>query len=160
MLTENLSFITYRSTPHLDRKHTIFGKVVGGLDILDRMETTPTDSSDRPTKDIKINEIVVYVDPFEEFQKQRKEKEQATKVAEEKKREETDDQRTTWTGKRLREGKKTQASESMVGKYLKGPSRDKKDDDEIIEVVDEPYYEEQPKKKAKGGFGFGNFDSW
>lgn len=156
------SFIAYRAAPHLDRKHTIFGKVVGGLDVLDRMETSPTDSSDRPTKDIIINEIVVFVDPFEEFQKERKQKEEEEMTAEARKRVETDDLKTTWTGKRLREGGKSQQTGgSVIGKYLKAANLQPADEEgEIVEVVDEPYYEQSSRKKVKGSGGFGNFDSW
>lgn len=160
--TNGDSFITYRAVPHLDRKHSIFGKVVGGLDVLDRLETSPTDSNDRPTKDIIIKEIVVYVDPFEEFQAQRKEKEEEAKAEELQKKEETDDQRTTWTGKRLREdGKQKQEISGGIGKYLKAVQHQPADEeDEILEVVDEPYYEEPVKKKNKASGGFGNFDAW
>ncbi|KAF8465261.1 cyclophilin-like domain-containing protein [Kalaharituber pfeilii] len=154
-------FITYRPVSHLDRKHTIFGKVVGGLDVLDRMETTPTDSSDRPTKDIAIKEIVIFVDPFEEFQKQRKEKEEEERAEALRKQEETEDQKTTWTGKRLRDdGKPQQTSSISVGKYIRDAKLQPAQEDEIVEVVDEPFYEEPLKKKAKSSGGFGNFDSW
>ena len=37
------SFITYRSCKHLDGKHTIFGKVVGGMDTLTAIEQVETD---------------------------------------------------------------------------------------------------------------------
>lgn len=43
----------------------MFGKVVGGLEILDKMEEVPTDHDDKPTKDIKINNIIIFVDPFD-----------------------------------------------------------------------------------------------
>ena len=65
MKSLRVSFITYRPVPHLDRKHTVFGKVVGGLEILDKMEEVPTDHDDKPTKDIKINNIIIFVDPFD-----------------------------------------------------------------------------------------------
>jgi len=51
--------------PHLDRKHTVFGKVVGGLEILDKLEEIQTDYDEKPLQEIKINRIVVFVDPFE-----------------------------------------------------------------------------------------------
>jgi hypothetical protein len=41
-------FITFRSCQHLDRKHTVFGKLVGGLDTLSDMERVKTDEKDRP----------------------------------------------------------------------------------------------------------------
>jgi len=144
--------------PHLDRKHTIFGKVVGGLEVLDRLEISPTDSNDRPVNDIVINEIVVFVDPFEEFQKQRKEKEEEDKAEERKKKELTDDQKTTWTGKRLRDdGRLVQGASSGVGKYLKTAKLQALEEDEVIQ---EPYYEGAVKKKIKSSGGFGNFDAW
>ena len=51
--------------PHLDRKHTIFGKVVGGLEVLDKLEEIPTDHDEKPLQEVKINKIVVFVDPFD-----------------------------------------------------------------------------------------------
>ncbi|CAZ85298.1 unnamed protein product [Tuber melanosporum] len=60
-------FITYRAAKHLDRKHTIFGKVVGGLDVLDKMEVAPVGDGDVPIKDIVMKEVVVFVDPFDEL---------------------------------------------------------------------------------------------
>ena len=51
--------------PHLDRKHTVFGKVVGGLEVLDKLEEIQTDYDEKPLQEIKINRIVVFVDPFE-----------------------------------------------------------------------------------------------
>lgn len=67
-------FITYRPCTHLDKKHTIFGRVVGGLDVLNKMEAVPTDESDRPERDIMIKEVSVFVDPYEEFQSRLKRK--------------------------------------------------------------------------------------
>lgn len=128
---------------------------------MDRMETTPTDASDRPTKDIIINEIVVFVDPFDEFQKQRKEKEDEEVAERERKLAETEDQRTTWTGKRLRgDGKVADEPASLVGKYLHSEKGNEAHEGEIIgEVEEDMYYEEPIKKKPKKG-GFGNFDGW
>lgn len=54
---------------HLDGKHTVFGRVVGGLETLDRIECeVEVDKKDRPKKDVKILRIVRYVDPFDEAQ--------------------------------------------------------------------------------------------
>jgi peptidylprolyl isomerase len=47
-------FITTIATPWLNMKHTIFGEVVSGYDVLQKIENTPTDSSDRPLSEQKI----------------------------------------------------------------------------------------------------------
>ncbi|RWS29326.1 Peptidyl-prolyl cis-trans isomerase-like 2, partial [Leptotrombidium deliense] len=59
-------FITFRSCRHLDRKHTIFGKLVGGMETLDKIEKIETDESDKPKSEIKILKSIVFVDPFQE----------------------------------------------------------------------------------------------
>ncbi|KAK9489738.1 cyclophilin-like domain-containing protein [Lipomyces doorenjongii] len=60
-------FLIYRPKPQLDRKHTIFGKVIGGIDVLDKFENAPTDASDRPLKDIVISDVLVIIDPFKVY---------------------------------------------------------------------------------------------
>ena len=50
-------FITYKSCQHLDNLHAIFGRVVGGMDVLRTMEVVPTDEDDRPVKEIKILKV-------------------------------------------------------------------------------------------------------
>ncbi len=54
-------FFTFRDTPHLNGKHTVFGKVVEGMDTLGAMERAPLGKGDRPLKDIKILSIVMWV---------------------------------------------------------------------------------------------------
>lgn len=60
-------FITFRSCKHLDKKHTVFGKVVGGIETLDKMEKIETDAKDRPKEPILIKKVVTYVDPYKEI---------------------------------------------------------------------------------------------
>ncbi|MBI4864676.1 MAG: peptidylprolyl isomerase [Candidatus Riflebacteria bacterium] len=52
-------FITHVATPHLDDHHTVFGRVVGGLDVVDKIATVPTGPGDRPTTPVKIVGIQV-----------------------------------------------------------------------------------------------------
>ncbi|MCJ1429096.1 RING-type E3 ubiquitin-protein ligase ppil2, partial [Sticta canariensis] len=69
-------FITYRAAKHLDRKHTIFGRVVGGMNTLSRIENVEVGEGDRPVTDVVIQEVVVFVDPFEEARKERREQDE------------------------------------------------------------------------------------
>jgi peptidyl-prolyl cis-trans isomerase-like protein 2 len=60
-------FITYKSCAHLDRKHSVFGRVVGGLEILRRLEEVPTDKeTDRPLETVKIESIEIIDNPLDE----------------------------------------------------------------------------------------------
>lgn len=150
-------FITYRPAKHLDRKHTIFGRVVGGLDVLQKLENVPVDESDRPLDDLVMDNVVIFVDPFEEFQKQKREKDETEKERIEiMKQGGTEDDKTTWTGKRIRGDGKVQSDQpSGVGKYLKAAV----DPSQGQAAPEGEEYEEPVKKKAKTG-GFGNFDGW
>ena len=47
-------FITCAATPWLDGKHTVFGRVVSGMNVVSAIENCPTDRSDRPLTMIKI----------------------------------------------------------------------------------------------------------
>jgi peptidylprolyl isomerase len=46
--------VTARDASFLDRKHTIFGHVISGMDIVDSIEASKTDRSDRPLDEVKI----------------------------------------------------------------------------------------------------------
>jgi cyclophilin family peptidyl-prolyl cis-trans isomerase len=46
---------TEGGTPHLDGAYTVFGQVVDGMDVLDKISAQPRDERDRPEKDIKMN---------------------------------------------------------------------------------------------------------
>jgi peptidylprolyl isomerase len=47
-------FITTAKTLRLNMRHTIFGEVVSGYEVVQKIENTPTDSSDRPISEQKI----------------------------------------------------------------------------------------------------------
>ena len=52
-------FITTVPTPWLTGKHTIFGEVVQGSDIVDKISNVQTDSRDRPANDVVIESVEI-----------------------------------------------------------------------------------------------------
>jgi peptidyl-prolyl cis-trans isomerase-like protein 2 len=53
-------FITFKSATHLDNKHSVFGKVVKGLNVLSQIENIPTDKSNYPLEEIYIQKMVLF----------------------------------------------------------------------------------------------------
>lgn len=127
-------FILFRAAEHLDGKHTVFGKLVGGEAILDKIERiAPNPNTDRPIKPITITGVQVLTDPFEEYKKRltaklerQDQSDEALKKREERQAERNKD-RTTWLGTDLGErgmakdelDKKRRREEGGgVGKYM------------------------------------------
>lgn len=46
--------VTAEDASFLDRKHTIFGHVIEGIEIVEKIEASDTDRNDRPTSEVKI----------------------------------------------------------------------------------------------------------
>ena len=53
------AYTTIGGTPHLDGEYTVFGEVVEGMDIVDKIQQVKTDRSDRPEEDVKIINVSV-----------------------------------------------------------------------------------------------------
>ena len=49
--------VTAEACPWLDGKHTVFGQISDGIDVLDALEAIPTDGADRPQQAIGISSI-------------------------------------------------------------------------------------------------------
>ena len=56
-------FIMHEDSPHLDGQYAAFGKVVEGMDIVDKIASVKTGYSDRPVEEQKIKQITVTDDP-------------------------------------------------------------------------------------------------
>ncbi|KAF9462124.1 peptidylprolyl isomerase-like protein 2 [Collybia nuda] len=149
-------YVTFKSTPNLDKKHTVFGKLVGGEDVLDLLEKLPLKAgTERPAKPVRITEIIIYQDPFEDY-KIRLAKKLAKRAEAEQKplqkqksadHKEGDD--INWFGVKVGTGNSVPGAintDGAVGKYLslKRPLSDRSVED--------------TKKKRKTGFG--DFDGW
>ncbi|KDQ06215.1 hypothetical protein BOTBODRAFT_141243 [Botryobasidium botryosum FD-172 SS1] len=173
-------FITFKEVPHLDNKHTVFGKLVGGEDVLDAIESVPTNpKTDKPLKPIVIKEVVIYQDPFEDYKKRlakRLERQAQQGPGGEKKAPSEKDkamEKINWFGMKL--GEKGEGKEGTgaggatgegggVGKYLNlGAVKQQQTQQKRAAVggggLGEAGLPEVPSKK-KRKMGFGDFSSW
>ncbi|KAJ3346481.1 RING-type E3 ubiquitin-protein ligase ppil2, partial [Kappamyces sp. JEL0680] len=148
------SFITYAAAPHLNQKHTIFGKLIGGEKVLDACEGVGTSKADVPNPPIVIKEIKVITDPFKELgeKEDRIQSEKLRKIADREKRQ------------RLTEASAgTTSASDQVGKYLKlGPVKEPRTSVQPDAGLDVDLLVPQSNasKKRKAGSGFGNFAGW
>eukprot|EP00842_Homolaphlyctis_polyrhiza_P004324 jgi/Hompol1/4893/HPOL_001036-RA len=164
-------FITLGPCKHLDGKHSVFGKVVGAHEVLSAIEQVAVDTNSKPLREIKMLDVVITTDPFEDAlneiaTKDTRAADEASKRAAERTRKERLAAATRTT---------SQASDK-VGKYLaqalgkrKAEISESNDTTEDIlaeiDAVDDGADRKStptahaPKKKAVSG-GFGNFSNW
>lgn len=146
------SFITYRSCRHLDGKHTIFGKLVGGMETLNAMEQIEVDNKDCPIVDILIQKAHVFVDPFQEAAEQL-----ANERAEEAKRKVQEEESIA---KKRRQSQPMKIFRQGVGKYLDlNHVKEKNTSEEVIKDTNISAASGS-KGKRQISESFGDFSSW
>lgn len=179
-------FITFKSAKHLDNMHTVFGRVVGGLAVLGRIEAVGSEGDKKenaPSKDIIIEAMVVFDSPYAEADEllfQQVKARMASRImAEEKIRETPASQvekskllakasaaaRDVPTPSELTGKDKSGLGASGVGKYLRGlPKAEGSLEVDSAQFKFGECVEDErrlPKKaKSNASSGFSNFSAW
>ncbi|KAF7687255.1 RING-type E3 ubiquitin-protein ligase PPIL2 [Silurus meridionalis] len=145
-------FITFRSCTYLDRKHTVFGRVVGGFETLTAMENVESNpKTDKPKSEIKLISTSVFVDPYEEADAQI----EAEREKEAQKQEEERAQTSASLSKAKTE-QEPKIYRAGVGKYISKPAAKRS----AAGDESKPSSSETAVKKPKGRTGLGDFSSW
>ena len=157
-------FLTFEPASHLDRKHSIFGRVIQGMDVLREMKKVPTDKKDRPVHEMTITGVVVLVNPGKEAEEL--ERERLEKLVSEK-NSEVESRKASALGRKSVQASNptsstkpsTETSAPAIGKYLSkrlkpASAKSSAADDEELKVK-ATRLPPPPKKTS-----FGNFSGW
>ena len=163
-------FITLKETPHLNGRHTIFGEIVQGQEVVDAIGLVPTDQKDRPKKDVVINKVTIikkgkakvpyFTEEMKRIETAKKEKEERIKkVADAKSKEfeqlrakgESLDSGVTLYFNNRGDGEKPSLGDPVMIYYAGYLSNGKLFDSNVLEVV-EKYEMVDEMRKAAGQY--------
>jgi hypothetical protein len=142
----------------LDRKHSIFGNVIDGTDLLAKMEKVPADKKERPIDAIQIIATEILVNPAKEAEELENKRLQELAEA----RQTNEDLRKGISSRPKAKAPETSSTENDVGRYLKkeklkNPSKDSASND-TKDIQGEPAPSRLPPPPKKTTFG--NFGGW
>lgn len=167
-------FITFKPCKHLDKKHAVFGRVVGGMDVLDAVELVNTGVDDRPSEDVRIKKVHIFANPFVDYEKALAQGLDVVQVA---KKEASRETKVQIQGTVVKMGGKWVAYDDLgevdmtsiptnqtskddnVGKYLK-TKRNAVSIKRKIHSILPTIIERKTKRKDQSSGGFGNFSGW
>jgi peptidyl-prolyl cis-trans isomerase-like protein 2 len=129
-------FILFGPAKHLDRKHTVFGKIITGIENLKKIETVPTDQEDKPRVPVTLHATTVVSNPYIE----------ASQV--ELKRETAPTTKREYGNWYSDPAPKKDVNSDTVGKYLNFSTVDKRKSDDDFG---------KDKKKTRTNFDFSNW---
>jgi peptidyl-prolyl cis-trans isomerase-like 2 len=145
-------FLTFKSCPHLDRKHSVFGTVVEGIDVLKQLESIAVDKKERPLQEIKITTTAVLVDPaIEARELEQKRLEKLT----ERRQHDKEGLRSLGVAMKI----DVSVEKPAVGRYLQQSQKPKDDSSKKSDPADVSVVARRlppPSKNTK----FGNFSGW
>ncbi|CAK4078455.1 unnamed protein product [Aphanomyces euteiches] len=161
-------FITFKECHYLDNKHSVFGRVVGGLEILDEIEAVSTDKNDRPYSKVQIQNVQVFENPFAQYEEAEA---QGITVDEVKRKEaapvvqgtviKVGDDWIAYDGvmdaPAVALPSNPEPSGAGVGKYLQLPAKKEKKSAAVATTDEAPVYK---KAKVPAKTTFSNFDNW
>jgi peptidyl-prolyl cis-trans isomerase-like protein 2 len=150
-------FITFKSCNHLDRKHSIFGNIIDGTDLLAKMEKVPADKKERPIDAIKIIGTEILVNPVKEAEELENQRLQELAEA----RQTKEDLQKGIASRPKAKASETSSAKNDVGRYLKEKLKDPpkdiaSNDTKDVQGETAPSRLPPPPKKTT----FGNFSGW
>lgn len=146
--------MTFKPTKHLDGKHSVFGRLVGGSDVLAKLEQISTDHNDKPHSEIRILQATVHVNPFSREEMAKEAAEVAKKARLEAEKSEMGQWYSNPAGAPLGEP----SPSSGVGKYLVGSGTTSSDLKK--RNLDFGIVTSSAKRQKQSETSYGNFSSF